>query len=70
MSIVRTIEIFNKYNGKWEDIDFQHLVNGDIFRIFDGGERYINKEDGNNIWIATGNPYLNEDKIWTINTLY
>ena len=26
--------------------------------------------DGNNVWIAVGEPYLNGDGIWTIDTIY
>jgi len=67
---MRKIERFNKETGLWESIDFQHLIEGDIFRIFDGEERYVNKADGNNVWIAKGKPYLNIGEVWTIDTLY
>lgn len=67
---MRIIEKFNKETKVWEEIEFPALVNGDIFRIIDDGERYINKADGNNVWIATGDPYLNKDEIWAIDTLY
>ncbi len=67
---MRTVERFNKEIGHWEKIDFQNLNDGDIFRLFDDGERYFNKTDGNNIWIAKGKPYLNKHGIWTIDTIY
>lgn len=67
---MRLIERFNKEINKWEEIEFKNLIPGDIFRIFDNGERYINKTDGNNVWITKGKPYLNEDEIWTVDTLY
>ena len=51
-------------------IEFEKLKDGDIFRIFDDGERYVNKDDGNNVWIAVEEPYLNGDGIWTIDTIY
>lgn len=70
INITRRIEKFNRFNGKWESISFQYLVEGDIFRIFDDNERYVNKTDGNNIWIALDDPYLDDNKVWTINTLY
>ncbi len=67
---MRIIEMYNKETGYWDQVEFEKLNEGDIFRIFDDGERYINKTDGNNVWIATGVPYLNENNIWTIDTLY
>jgi hypothetical protein len=67
---MRKIEKYNPDNGNWESLEFQELVDGDIFRIFDNEQRYVNQADGNNVWIATSNPYLNESKIWTISTLY
>ncbi len=67
---MRVVERFNRETGLWEEIEFKKLVIGDIFRLFDDGERYVNKADGNNVWIATGIPYLNKDNIWAIDTLY
>jgi hypothetical protein len=68
----REIEFFRKdgceYSG-WTKKSFTDLNDGDIFRIFDAGERYFNSETGDNIWIAVGEPYL-KNNIWTINTLY
>ena len=66
----RTIERFDKESGKWMETKFSNLTNGDIFRIFDLGERYVNTKDGNNVWIAKGDPFLNKDNIWAIHTLY
>lgn len=67
---MRVVERFNRETGLWEEIEFKKLVIGDIFRFFDDGERYVNKTDGNNVWIATGIPFLNKDNIWAIDTLY
>lgn len=67
---MRVVERFNRETGLWEEIEFKKLVIGDIFRFFDDGERYVNKADGNNVWIATGIPVLNKDNIWAIDTLY
>lgn len=68
--VSRVIEKYNCNFYLWEEIEFHNLITGDVFRIFDNGERYINKEDGNNVWITTGEPYLNTENIWTIDTLY
>ena len=71
---MRITERFNKKTGIWEEIDFKKLKRGDIFRFFDDGERYVNKKDGNNVWIAISKPYVhpapNPEKILTIDTLY
>lgn len=68
----REIEYFRKdsceYTG-WTSISFTSLKDGDIFRIFDLGERYADPDTGNNIWIAVGEPYL-KNGVWTIDTLY
>lgn len=69
-NIMRIIEKFNRAINIWEEIKFEKLIDGDIFRIFDNGERYVNKSDGNNVWVAIGEPYLNEDNVWTIKTIY
>jgi len=67
---MRSTEFFNKLTSKWEEVNFENLKIGDIFRIFENGKRYTNRAGGNNVWIATGDAYLNQDKIWQINTLY
>lgn len=66
----RTIEKFEKETGCWESISFDKLVDGDIFRIFDGDKRYVNIGDGNNVWIAEGTPYINADGVLSIQTIY
>jgi len=66
----RTIQRFNIETSSWEDVSFENLVDKDIFRIFDLNERYVNQNDGNNVWIAIGNPYLNDDGIYSIKTVY
>jgi hypothetical protein len=67
---MRRVERFNKETGHWDEVEFKNLTIGDIFRLFDGEERYVNKADGNNVWIAKGKPYINKDGVWTIDTLY
>jgi hypothetical protein len=61
--ILKTLEHGLKYH-------LPSLRIGDAFRFFDNGERYVNKLDGNNVWIATSEPYVNKDGINTIDTLY
>lgn len=66
----RIVEIFSCENKEWEKKDFIDLKSGDIFRISDGNERYVNSNTGDNIWIATGEPYENHDGVLTVETLY
>jgi hypothetical protein len=66
----RTIRVFLRNSGNWSKCEFEDLKDGDIFKIYDGEERYSNPETGDNVWIAVGEPYRNEDGIWTIKTLY
>lgn len=56
---------------EWEDVEFKDLKIGNIFRIFDNGKRYSDPVTGNNIWIASSNPYYDlEDNELKIDTLY
>lgn len=66
---MRVIERFNSVSGQWEEILFRELEKDNVFRIFDNGERYVNAEDGNNVWFATSYPYYKDD-ILTIDTLF
>ena len=66
----RRIEIYSKNYGTWMDIAFEDLRQDDIFRIFDDNERYNDSFTGNNVWIAISKPYLNDEGIFTVNTLY
>ena len=38
---MRVIEKFNTQTNEWEVIGFDKLIAGDVFRIFDNGERYV-----------------------------
>lgn len=66
----RTVWVFAEEVDKWIEISFKALKHGNIFRIDDGETRYSNPDTGDNIWIAVGKPYKNDDGIWTIKTLY
>lgn len=67
---MRTIEKFDKSDNEWIKAPFKSLKNGDVFRIFDNNKRYVNEEDGNNVWIAISDFYQREDGMITIDTLY
>lgn len=69
---MRKIEGYNRNSLNWEEVKFGNLSKGDVFRIFDDCERYVNTSDGNNVWIAISEPYINldNDGVLTIDTLY
>ena len=67
---MRIVEIFDEQTKLWREVEFSQLCEGDIFRIFDDDGRYINQVDGNNVCIAMGSPYINNDGILTVKTLY
>ena len=70
MEHYRTGEKWNIELKEWESIEFKTLIKGDVFRLFDDGERYVNEKDGNNVWIATGSPFICNEGVWAIDTLY
>jgi len=70
MNDERIIEKFNKEINEWEEIPFFNLKEGDIFRIFVDKKRFIDRNDGNNVWIAKSDSFINKDCIWEIYTLY
>lgn len=66
----RSTWVFDKEKKKWVQIDFLNLKDGDIFKIMDGKERYINEETGDSVWIAKGEVYINLFGLPSIHTLY
>ncbi len=65
-----TIEVFDKFLGRWVEVPFTSLSYGKIFRIYDqGGTRHKDKYD-NTVWIAAGKPDKNKDGILEVQTLY
>lgn len=55
---MRVFEVYDNEQCKWIEIDIKSLKKGDLFRIFDDGIRYVNKEDGRTTWTVIGNHYL------------
>ena len=62
---MREVKKYNYLNGSFEKIDFENLRNGDIFQLFDNKTQVID-EEGTFIFQAISNPYINKDKIYTI----
>jgi hypothetical protein len=57
-----------KNSNKWLDINFEDLKSGDEFRLYDDEDIVIDKK-GRSSWIASSNPYFNEDNILKIDIL-
>lgn len=66
---MRTVKVFNRTEGVWQDRDFNELKRNDIFRLYDDGKRYTNQKTGDNVWIASGSPCV-ENGFPGIKTLY
>lgn len=66
---MRKIEFFNFENNEWQPREMKNLEIGNIFKIFDDKERYVNKATGDTIWIAKSDPYLKND-IWCVKTYF
>lgn len=54
--------------GEWKEVKIFELKNGELFRMSDPetDEPYMG-EEGLTEWTVFGEPYLNEDGIWTVN---
>ena len=61
---MRIFQVFK--NKQWIDIKIDDLKDGDIIRIFDDNERYINEIDNSNTWKVKGACYTNKDGIKTV----
>lgn len=59
---MRTFQRYDIEKNKWLDIDIKELKKDDIFRIFDNGAMYVNKEDGRCEWIVTGDKYMRNEE--------
>ena len=55
-------------NGMWETIEMKGLKDGDVFQMFDPetGKQFIGDNESIE-WKVMGDPYLNEDDIWSVN---
>jgi hypothetical protein len=51
----------------WKVVPFEDVMIGDKFRMRDPhtNEIYVNS-NGKSVFLATSEPFLNEDKVWTI----
>lgn len=56
-------------NDKWINIDFMQLKKGDNFQLINPDGSYHTDEYGKTDWVASSNPYLNEDGIPQIDIL-
>lgn len=61
--IMRTVE--KREADSWVKVRMQDLLPEDIFRMFEPTGEAVGWEKTFE-WKAMGNPYLNEDNIWTI----
>lgn len=66
---MRIVQKYDEFNSIWLDVEFDDLHCDDMFRIFDNGERFID-EDGNSLWVAVSEPYVNQYGILTIDTKF
>ena len=68
----RVIYVFSKKYKSWQECQLKDMRDGDVFKIWDNGERYVSPVDGNNMWIVNGKPYKNgpNDGDWAVDTLY
>ena len=65
MTDLMIIELFE--NGNWKEILFKELKDGDRFRMLDPDTKDLFIGDNNKTeFIATSDPYENEDGILTI----
>ena len=47
-------------NGRWVDIPFQQIKEGDVFRIFERSGDPVTDQEGNAVFTATSDAYINQ----------
>lgn len=47
-----------KNGTHWAPKDFTDLHKGDVFKIYDGETRYTDLKTGDNVWMASSEPFL------------
>lgn len=62
----RTIEIYRKTNRSWREIEFEILMEGDIFRLIEPDGNFVIDKKGRKEFTAISNAYKNDDGILTI----
>lgn len=60
---LRKVEVLRK--GKWVEVNFSDLHNGDTFRMFESTGEPVIDDEGNAKFIATSEPYEYEG-VWAI----
>ncbi len=60
----RRVEIFTGVS--WEEIEFEHLKTGDMFRMFELDGAPVEDDEGNRIFVAVSEPFLTEENIWAV----
>ena len=64
----RTVWVFDFQLGKWVKTQFSELEPGNIFKMIDGKDRYIDYNTGDSIWIADDYPAIDPDGTLSIKT--
>lgn len=68
MSECRKVQV--KRNGVWEDIKFEELNKGELFRMFEpDNNEPVKDEKGNTEFTATSEPYITKENVWAIDVL-
>lgn len=60
----RKVEVFTGVS--WEEIEFEHLKTGDMFRMFEPDGASVEDDEGNRIFIAVSEPFLTDENIWAV----
>nr|WP_231978241.1 hypothetical protein [Mycobacterium sp. E3298] len=50
----------------WKECQFQSLIRGDIFRLFEPDGDYVSDSYGNREFQAESDPFINENGHWEI----
>lgn len=61
MKDLRKIEVLK--NNKWQEINFEHLHKGDIFRMFESTGEPVVDNKGNRHFKAVSEPYMTPDGV-------
>ena len=52
-----------KNGTHWVEKDFNELHKGDLFKIYDGDTRYTDLNTGDNVWMASSEPFIADGHI-------
>jgi hypothetical protein len=59
----RIVEVYDFEREEWLEVPFEDIQHGDLFRLFDGEDRYVNSNNDSNAWVVSGSPYINTNGI-------